>query len=116
MNAQLITTLKELGFPRIQAQALDYFLSETKYPVFARDIELGADLRMVEAQSVIYNFMERGWLGRKELIDSTRIGRPPALYTFKLTKDGLVKYIAKTIEADAHKRSAELERLVQELG
>ena len=112
MNAQLVKTLTELGFSRIQAQALDYFLNETKSPVLSRDLERGADLRMVEAQLVIHNFMERGWLERsKAPADSTVLGKPPFLYTFKLTKDNLYKII----EADAHKQITTMERLVRAL-
>ena len=112
MNAQLVKTLTELGFSRIQAQALDYFLNETKSPVLSRDLERGADLRMVEAQLVIHNFMERGWLERsKAPADSTVLGKPPFLYTFKLTKDNLYKII----EADAHKQITTMERLVKAL-
>jgi predicted transcriptional regulator len=112
MNAQLVKTLTELGFSRIQAQALDYFLNETKSPVLSRDLERGADLRMVEAQLVIHNFMERGWLERKKApADSTVLGKPPYLYTFKLTRDSLYKII----EADAHKQITTMERLVKAL-
>jgi predicted transcriptional regulator len=113
MDAQLIKTLKDLGFSRIQAQALDYLLNETKSPVLSRDLERGADLRMVQAQAVIKNFMERGWLERsKAPADSTVLGKPPFLYTFKLTKNGLYKII----EADSHKKISELERVVQASG
>ena len=112
MNAELIKILRDLGYPRIQAQALDYFLNETKSPVLSRDLEWGADLRMVQAQTVIHNFMERGWLERsKAPADSTVLGKPPFLYTFKLTKDDLYKII----EADAHKQINELEQLVRAL-
>jgi predicted transcriptional regulator len=112
MNAQLVKTLTELGFSRIQAQALDYFLNETKSPVLSRDLERGADLRMQEAQLVIHNFMERGWLERKKAdADSMTLGKPPFLYTFKLTKDNLYKII----EADAHKQITTMERLVKAL-
>ena len=112
MNAQLVKTLTDLGFSRIQAQALDYFLNETKSPVLSRDLERGADLRMVEAQLVIHNFMERGWLERsKAPADSTVLGKPPFLYTFKLTKDSLYKII----ESASSKQIAELEKLIRAL-
>jgi predicted transcriptional regulator len=112
MNAQLVKTLTELGFSRIQAQALDYFLNETKSPVLSRDLERGADLRMVEAQIVIHNFMERGWLERKKApADSTALGKPPYLYTFKHTRDSLFRII----ETDTHKQITERERLIRAL-
>jgi predicted transcriptional regulator len=106
MNAELIKTLRDLGFPRIQAQALDYFLSETRSPILSRDIEQGADLRMNQTHEVIRNFMDRGWLERsKAPADSTVLGKPPYLYTFKHTGDSLYK----TIEADAHKQITTME-------
>ena len=112
MNAQLVKTLTDLGFSRIQAQALDYFLNETKSPVLSRDLERGADLRMVEAQVVIHNFMERGWLERKKAdADSMTLGKPPYLYTFKHTRGSLYKII----EAASSKQISELEQLIRVL-
>ena len=112
MNAELIKILRDLGFPRIQAQALDYFLNETKSPVLSRDLERGADLRMVQAQTVIHNFMDRGWLERsKAPADSTALGKPPYLYTFKLSREDLLKLV----EVITHKQITERERLVRAL-
>ena len=108
MNIQLITTLKRLGFTRIQAQALDYLLSETKWPALTRDIEKGADLRQQEVNMVIRNFVKRGWLEEVKAPGNGTKGKPPFLYRFTLNKGSLYEII----QADARKKMAELEGLV----
>jgi predicted transcriptional regulator len=108
MNAHLIAVLKRLGFTRIQAQALDYLLNETKWPALTRDIEKGADLRQQEVNMVIRDFVKRGWLEEVKAPSNGTKGKPPFQYRFTLSKGALYALIL----TDTRKKIAELERLV----